>query len=83
MRSTTSSAATRSNIADSRFDRFAEFNRFEEFDWFEWSDQSNACTIAQMEFGRRTRNQTWVRIAAALTLLLFIMFLVLRRGRLW
>jgi hypothetical protein len=36
-----------------------------------------------MKFGRRPRNEAWVRIAAALTLLIFLTFLVLRRGRLW
>jgi hypothetical protein len=36
-----------------------------------------------MNFGRRPRNAAWVRVAAALTLLLFLVFLVLRRGRLW
>jgi hypothetical protein len=37
-----------------------------------------------MDFGRRRpRNEGWVRIAAALTLILFLLFLILRRGRLW
>jgi hypothetical protein len=36
-----------------------------------------------MDFGRRSRKDTWVRIAAVVTLLLFLMFLILRRGRLW
>jgi hypothetical protein len=36
-----------------------------------------------MEFGPRQRNEVWVRIAAAVTLLLFLAFLILRRGRLW
>jgi hypothetical protein len=36
-----------------------------------------------MEFGRRTRKDLWVRVAAALTLVLFLVFVILRRGRLW
>jgi len=36
-----------------------------------------------MSFGRRPRNEVWVRVAAVLTLVLFLIFLVLRRGRLW
>jgi hypothetical protein len=36
-----------------------------------------------MPFGRSRRQRNWVRIAALVTLVLFIVFLVLRRGRLW
>jgi hypothetical protein len=32
---------------------------------------------------RRPDRRRWVRVAALLTLVLFVVFLVLRRGRLW
>jgi hypothetical protein len=49
---------------------------------FEPIEPSNLYNL-QMEFGRRTRKDLWVRVAAALTLVLFLVFVILRRGRLW
>ena len=36
-----------------------------------------------MSFGQPRRSQVWIRVAAALTLLLFVLVSLLRRTRLW
>ena len=55
---------------------------FESLERFEPIEPSNLYNL-RMEFGRRTRKDLWVRVAAALTLVLFLVFVILRRGRLW
>ena len=55
---------------------------FESLERFEPIEPSNLYNL-HMEFGRRTRKDLWVRVAAALTLVLFLVFVILRRGRLW
>jgi hypothetical protein len=39
--------------------------------------------VQSVKFGQPSRQRNWVRAVALITLTLFVLFLLLRRGRLW